>query len=162
MVADIKPLFTSRQDKETRNRILNYKPHASGVWPRRGTSLRISHLSRSGDRQSWEFLPIENSLLFKFWCVQVNVWVVWTPGLSHPMVSVVTNQRLVSARMWPMRELGDRVSGLDEFLVDWWEHSGMRCYKVRPRVLPLSSDGCWLCHFWPIMAQHLPTLANQN
>ena len=76
--------------------------------------------------------------------------------------NVVTNQKLIWARMWPMRELGDRVSGLDEFLGDWWEHWGMRCYKVRPRMLPLSSDGCWLCHFWPIRAQRLLTLANQQ
>ena len=36
MVADIKPLFTSRQ--ETRNRILNYKPLVA-VWPRRGNEF---------------------------------------------------------------------------------------------------------------------------
>ena len=64
--------------------------------------------------------------------------------------------------LWPMRGPGDWVSGLDEFLVDWWEHSGMRCYKVRPRVLPLlSSDGCWHCLNKSIRGLHWPSLTNQ-
>ena len=60
MVADIRPLFTSRQ--ETRNHILNYKPLGPGVWPSPGgetSLLRIWHLSGLGigNKQSENFSP---------------------------------------------------------------------------------------------------------
>lgn len=70
-----------------------------GVWPRRGNVFEDITLVSSSGEAVWEFLPIQNSLLFKFWWVQVNVWVVWTPGLSHPMLTM----------LWPIRgwyELG--------------------------------------------------------
>ena len=84
------------------------------------------------------------------------------PCSHRALQSVVTNQRLGWAPLWPMRGPGDWVSGLDEFLADWWEHSGMRCYKVRPRVLPLlSSDGCWHWLYKSIRGLHWPPLTNQ-
>ena len=129
------------------------------VWPRRGNefeditlelgigSLRISPHS--------EFIVIQ-ILMSPGKCLSG----LDTLAVTSHAHNAVTNQRPVWARMWPIRELGDRVSGLGEFLgIDG--NTGMRCYKVRPRMLPLSSDGCWLCHFWPIRAQRLLTLANQ-
>ncbi len=138
MVADIRPLFTARQ--ETRNRILNYKPLGSGSGGETSlgyhtclelgiSSLRISPHS--------EFIVIQ-ILMSPGKCLSGLDTLAVTSHAHNALVSVLTNQKLGWARIWPMRGLGDWVSGLDEFLVDWWEHSGMRCYKVSP--------ACCLCH----------------